>query len=220
MLESLSLPGAARAELLRATDRYAANVYEAADFLSGRGIGEHTAQAFRLGVVSEPAVPEHERFRGMLSIPYLTPGGVVAIKFRQLDPTRSPKYDSPAGQTARLYNVAALHTTGDTVAVCEGEMDALVMTEVVGIPAVGIPGASHWQPWWARAFADYARVIVVADHDLTKDSGKEPPGQRHANRVVKELGSCARLVMPPAGLDLNDWVLEHGARAVKEACGG
>lgn len=192
------------------------NLDMAGGFLASRGLSREQAIGARLGKCVEPAVPEHERFRGMLSIPYLTPGGVVAIKFRQLDPARSPKYDSPAGQTARLYNVAALHTTGDTVAVCEGEMDALVMTEVVGIPAVGIPGASHWQKHWSRCFADYPKVLVVADNDV---SNEKNPGVRHAERVVKEIGSAARLVLPPADMDLGDWVAEHGPEAVKGACG-
>ena len=211
------MSGSQRATLNTATTAYQENLGLAQSFLEARVVSEAGATSFRLGVVSDPATPEHERFRGMLSIPYLTPGGVVAIKFRQLDPTRSPKYDSPAGQTARLYNVAALHTTGDTVAVCEGEMDALVMTEVVGIPAVGIPGASNWQKHWNRCFADYPRVLVVADNDV---SNEKNPGVRHAERVVKEIGSAARLVLPPADRDLGDWVAEHGPDAVKEACGG
>jgi phage/plasmid primase-like uncharacterized protein len=161
-------------------------------------------------------MPEHERFKGMMSIPYLSPAGVLALKFRQLDPERSPKYDSPGGQHARLYNVAALHTPGSTVAICEGELDALVMTTVVGIPAVGIPGASHWQDHWSRCFADYGTVLVIADNDEKEDGSN--PGVKHANRVVKALGSAARCILPPNGMDLGEWVTTHGPDDVRNAC--
>lgn len=186
--------------------------------MASRGLSREQAIGLRLGMCVEPYSQEHSRFRGMLCLPYLTPSGVVALKFRQMEPGRTPKYNAPSGQGVRLYNVAALHSRGDTVAVCEGELDAAVMTEVVGIPAVGVPGVEAWQSHFSRCFADYERVLVIADADIPKD-GKEPPGRRHAERVVKEIGSSARLVMPPLGHDLGSWVLEAGADAVREVCG-
>jgi hypothetical protein len=39
----------------------------------------------------------HELGEGMLSIPYITPAGVVGIKFRRLD-EGTPKYLWPTGQ--------------------------------------------------------------------------------------------------------------------------
>jgi len=217
-LESLRLAASQRSDLEAATAMYETNLDLAADFLTARGLSRDQAIGLRLGVCVEPHTQDHARFVTMLSIPYLTPAGVMALKFRQLQPERKPKYDAPAGQHARLYNVAALHSKGDTVAVCEGELDAAVMTYVVGVPAVGIPGASHWLPYWSRCFQDYERVLVVADADIPKD-GKEPPGQRHAERVVKEIGGSARLILPPAGEDLTSWVQRDGIAVVKEACG-
>lgn len=173
------------------------------------------ANSYRLGVVPSD-YHGFERFAGMLSLPYLTPAGVVAMKFRALDPERKPKYDAPSGQHVRLYNVAALHTQGDVVAICEGEIDAIVMTELVGIPAVGVPGASNWQAHWPRAFSDYTEVVVVCDNDQ-KDDGSNP-GLRHAERVVKSVPG-GRLVSPPAGEDLNSWVLSAGVEEVRHACG-
>lgn len=215
MLDSLTLSPSLRRTLQEAAESYAQDVHLAADFLSARGITETVARGNLLGVVHEP-IPGHERFVGMLSLPYVTPAGVVALKFRQLDPERTPKYDAPSGQTARLYNVAALHTAGDMVAVCEGELDALVMHHVVGIPAVGVPGASNWQAHWSRCFMDYESVVVIGDNDVKEDGSN--PGLKHARRVVKEVRG-GRPVLPPSGLDLTEWVQAEGVETVRKACG-
>lgn len=215
MLDSLALSPLRRKELELATATYASHVHEAGNYLGLRGITEDAALRFRLGVVRDP-FPDHERFEGMLCLPYITRAGVVALKFRALDPERKPKYDAPAGQTARLYNVEALHSKGDVVAVCEGEIDALVCSTAVGIPAVGVPGASHWADHWSRAFADYEEVLVIADNDVKPD-GKNP-GLDHAHRVVRRIPN-ARLIKPPPGNDLNSWYLSEGREAVRNACG-
>lgn len=216
MLDSLSVSPQRRDEMERVVTACEANLYEAADFLQSRGIGEGIAREARLGVVGSDLPAAFDRFRGMLCLGYVTPAGVIALKFRQLEPERTPKYDAPSGQHVRLYNVAALHTHGDTVAICEGELDALVMTHVVGIPAVGVPGASNWQDHWARCFADFDRVLVIADHDAKADG--TDPGVRHAKKVVKAVRG-GQLVLPPAGHDLTEWVQRDGVDAVKEACG-
>lgn len=215
MLDSLIVSPSVRRTLQQATETYAQNVDQLASFLAGRGIDRDAATGHLLGKVCDP-LPGHERFVGMMSIPYLTESGVVAMKFRQLEPERTPKYDAPSGQTVRLYNVAALNTHGPTVAICEGELDAIVMTHVVGIPAVGVPGASNWQEHWPRCFADYDTVLVVADHDAKEDGSD--PGLKHAKRVVKEVKG-GRLVLPPSGCDLTEWVQKEGVETVRKACG-
>lgn len=219
-LDSLKLSSSVKKTLQEATEAYSLNLAMLESTLTARGISGAAASSFRLGVVTEPVVPEHQRFLGMMSIPYLTPAGTVAMKFRCIaHPGKCEgheKYNAPAGQTTRLYNVAALHSPGEVVAVCEGEMDAVVMTTVVGIPAVGVPGASAWKEHWSRCFADYDRVLIVADNDL-KDDGKNP-GLRHAERVVEKTPG-AELVLPPAGLDLSEWVEKEGAETVREVCG-
>lgn len=223
MLDSLTLSASQRATLQAATADFEMNLYRAQDFLVARGVADESlARSFRLGVVSDE-YPGFERFAGMMSIPFLTPAGVVAIKFRCIscwpEPCEDhPKYNAPEGQQVRLYNVPALHSDGDVVAICEGELDALVMTELVGIPAVGVPGVSQWKahPWWARAFADYPDVIIVADNDI-KESGKNP-GLDAARKIAKDIPG-SRVVIPPPGLDLNDFYLTVGREAVREACG-
>ena len=69
----------------------------AEDYLRKRGLSEGIQQ-FKLGYVDVVAPGHEERFRGTLSIPYFTPSGVVAYKFRRLASDDLPKYDSPSGQ--------------------------------------------------------------------------------------------------------------------------
>ena len=59
-------------ELLdKAAAKYAANIYQAEDYLASRGITREVARLARFGVVGEPEVG-HEAFQGRLSIPYIT----------------------------------------------------------------------------------------------------------------------------------------------------
>ena len=211
MLDGLLLSESRRASLEKATAIFEGEVQRLRSFLEPRGIELGAATSARLGWASED-VPGYERFAGMMSIPYVTPGGVVAIKFRRLNGDM-PKYDAPSGQHARLFNVAAFQAPGDVIAICEGELDALVCTSVVGVPAVGTPGTTFLEHW-PRCFADHARVLIVADND-EKDDGSNP-GLKHAKSVQKQIPN-SQIIMPPVGLDLGEWVLECGPEAVRKA---
>lgn len=218
MLESLTLGSGQRAALQKAAEAYGANVDRAAAFLSARLLEREHATGALLGVVCEPAIPEHARFVGRLSIPYVTPAGVVGIRFRCLEDhdckdVGHPKYDSPAGFPTRLYNVSALLSPGDRVGCTEGELDALVATHVVGLPSVGVPGIKNWKPHFPRCFADYEETLFFADADEDEEKGI-----KHAKRAVKET-SGGRLVLPPRGSDLTEWAVRDGVEAVRAACG-
>lgn len=209
-LDGLLVTKSQRESLEKATATYAANVEAVGPYLGARGISRETAVSFRLGSVTD-ALPGHERFEGMLCIPYLDAHGrPVSLKFRNLVDGARPKYDQPAAQQPRLFNVSALTADVDQVAVCEGELDAVLLTQL-GVPAVGVPGASHHRPHWIRCFADY-EVLVVADNDRKEDGSN--PGMTHARKLVKEFDGRARLVTPPEGMDLTDWVLAAGADEV------
>lgn len=214
MLSSLIVSSSQIEYLDRAAAAYAANVDLAAPYLVSRGIGQQAALGSRLGFVATPE-PGHERFRGMVSIPYLLPVGVVAFKFRRLQ-GEGKKYDSPVGQHSRLYNAGVLASGGDLVAVCEGEFDAIKVQQDLGIPAVAVPGTDNWRPHMARCFADWDRVIVFADHDV-KENGSDP-GLKHAKRLVKEIAN-AELVIPPGRADVTEWLMSEGVDRVREASG-
>jgi DNA primase len=152
-----------------------------------------------LGVVVNP-VSGHEQFRGRLSIPYITPTGVVDIRFRSLGP-EEPKYMGLPGAKTGMYNVRGIWEALDSIAVCEGEVDALTLHQKVGIPAVGIPGANSWKRHYTRLLQDFETIYVFADGDQ--------PGRDFAKNVAKELRGVVTLEMPE-GEDVNSMYLQHG----------
>lgn len=221
MLDSLlPSPGQLR-NLTEATERYAEQIDLAGPFLTGRGITKEAASAARLGVVHDP-MPTHERFRGHLAISYVTPvGGAVAMKFRCIadhicKDVGCQRYDQPSGQKVHLYNAGLLATTkADVVAVCEGELDAILCTHELGIPAVGT-AAGTWLDHYPRCFADFEEVIIIADHDVKPDGSS--PGVKHAKKVQSTI-SRSRIVTPPAGMDLGEWFIKEGREAVLKGIG-
>ena len=146
-----------------------------------------------LGCVVEP-LPGDEQFRDCVSIPYLTPGGVAGIKYRSLE-RAGAKYTQHRGQEVRLYNVAAYHNPSDVIGVTEGEIDAIAATERIGIPSVGIPGATQWKGFWTPLFRDFEHVLIFADGDEA--------GRGFAARTSDHVGWRARIVQCPDGEDVS-----------------
>jgi len=195
-----------RALLTEAAERYSNNLTpQAASYLEGRGISQEVSRTFLLGSVVEPSAG-HELAEGMLSIPYITPAGVVGIKFRRLD-DGTPKYLWPTGQKIGLFNVNDLHRASDTIAICEGEIDTVILSGVVGIPSVGVAGVSQWKPWFPKLFESYRRILIFADNDV-KEDGRNP-GQELAKRIKEDLDK-AEVVHLDANTDVNETYLQSG----------
>lgn len=174
-------------------------------YLASRGITREAAGVFMLGVA------DRGEFAGRLSIPYLTPGGVVAIKYRAMDGS-APKYLNESGCGIHLYNAQVLIHAADRVVLTEGEMDAITVQAYTGLPAVAYPGVDTWgkERHWRLCFQDAAEVVVVADGDK--------PGRDAAKRVADSIGSHARVVNMPGneGMDANQFIAEQGASAFLE----
>jgi len=192
--------------------RYEAALPLVSSYLDSRGISVAVAREFRLGGVSEPA-PGHEAGKGRLSIPYLTPAGPVAVKFRCIADHRCAelghgKYTAPRGQQVKLYNVAAFTADldRDYIGIAEGELDALVLTWYCRIPAVGVPGASNWQgnPHWPRLFSGFSRVLVFRDPDTA--------GGELAARICDSLPQATVIELPA---DVNDTLLDKGPEFIQ-----
>ena len=195
-----------RSLLTEAATRYCSNRNEATlSYLEARGISQEVADLYQLGSVVEPSIG-HEMAVGMLSIPYRTPAGVVGIKFRRLD-DGTPKYLWPTGQKIGLFNVTDLHKHTDTIAICEGEIDTIILSGLAGIPAVGVAGVSQWKPWFPKLFESYKRILIFADNDV-KEDGRNP-GQELAKRIKEDL-PAAIIVGLPGNQDVNDLYLAHG----------
>lgn len=198
--------------LLEAAQRYAQAISpEVLDVLAARGISELVAAKFQLGTVTDP-INGHEMHEGWLSIPYITASGsCVGFKFRRIDDGK-PKYGSPTGQKAHLYNVCDITIDSPHIVVCEGELDAVITSGVLGIPAVGVPGVAAWKPHFPKLFNGYETIYVVGDNDIKEDGSN--PGAEFAKRVANEVMNSVIVTLPP-GMDINDYYLAHGADATR-----
>jgi hypothetical protein len=170
-------------------------------YFNSRGISEQALVDFRIGTVLTPA-EGHELYVGRACIPYMTPTGVVNLKFRciedhdRCDDYGHKKYYALSGYGTRLYNVLALAKDSPSIAITEGEVDAISVQSVLGMPTVAYPGATQWQgnPHWPLIFEGYSRVYVIADGDKAgRDAAKEVAGSMRQADIV----SC------PDGEDAN-----------------
>ena len=190
----------------QATAFYQQSLKAALPFLECRGLDEAVARKYRLGVVSRPC-SGHESYVSRLSIPYLSRSGCVTIRFRCLEEhnckiAQCPKYLSMRGDKPTLYNTEALFAAGSVIAITEGELDALVITEYAGIPAVGIQGVSAWNEVFARTLNDFDRVLIVGDGDEA--------GRQMVDRLVDSIPNAIGVSLPD-GLDANEVYVQYGA---------
>lgn len=201
--------------LERAVATYHATVADAADYLLGRGITGEVAKTARLGVVREP-LPGHEAYRGRLAIPYLAANGTVTdIRFRcaqdhDCKEIGHPKYLSQPGHSPRLYNTLIWDSAENIIGVAEGELDALILTHRVGIPAVAVSGVQAWKHYYKKAFEDFEEVLVFGDGDEA--------GRDWRNLVCRDLENATAIHMPD-GHDVTSLFMSEGAEGVLGVAG-
>lgn len=180
-------------------------------YFKTHGISFDIAGRYGLGFVANPLAGD-ERFAGRIAIPYYTPEGCVAINFRALGEA-TPKYLKPHGQRSRLYNAQAYFDAGDTIGLCEGEIDAIAATEHLGIPSVGVGGVQTFVDRWTHLFMDFERVVVFTDGD---DAGKD-----FGERMADLIGWRVRTVACPAGEDVASMCAAgHASVLIQLAAGG
>lgn len=208
------LPAERRQALTAKAQEYASNIDHGMEYLLSRGLTKDVAGMFRLGYVTSG------EYAGRLTIPYVTPAGVVQIKYRCTDLSHHdgfkhshegcPKYLYEAGTGQYLFNAQVLIYAAERVVITEGEMDAIAVQAYTGVPAVGYPGVDSWKahPHWRLCFEGVNEVIVVTDGDKT--------GKEAARRVAESIGIYARVVDMPLGEDSNSFIASQGAGAYLE----
>jgi len=194
-----------------AADYYREFLPDVADFISDRGLTPADAAYARIGYVGDP-MPGHEQYKGRLVIPYITGDDTVRdLRFRALNDI-GPKYLSLPNTKPRLYNSRCLVDGPETVVVCEGELDALIVRSTCGMAAVGIPGANHFtgNPHWATLLNGVPKVIIATDGD---DAG------RKLGREIAKAVRTSRTVPMPDGMDVNDYLLQRGSEELIDLLG-
>lgn len=208
--------------LEQATSQYQKTADQGAlSYLAGRGVPPGEADSSRLGLVLD-APPEHRKYEGMLSIPILKRGTVMGMRFRCIqeackvntreeDHEDHPKFRSMPGARTWLYGTDALLRPSDEIDLTEGEPDAWILSGVLGLAAVAVPGVDTWKanPWWGLLFEGHRKIRLWADPDKA--------GRRLAEQIAKDLGPKVTVVDLPD--DVTWTYRDHGIGALIEAGG-
>ena len=201
----MRLSNSQRQFLLQATQRYATKINLAEEYLASRQLSVGEASIFHLGVVDEP-LPGHEPYKGRLAIPYITPSGVVDIRFRSMH-SEDPKYMGLVGAKTTMFNTQACFVADKYICVTEGEFDCIMMTVKTNHPTIGIPGANNWKPHYAKILDDFDVVIVLADGDSA--------GLEFGKKISRELGNV-NIISMPDGEDVNSMMIKQGSEWLNE----
>ena len=201
----MRLSSSQRQFLLQATQRYSGKIELAAEYLSNRSLSVEEASIFHLGVVEDP-LPGHEPYKGRLAIPYITPSGVVDIRFRALH-NEDPKYMGLVGAKTTMFNTQACFVAHKYICVTEGEFDCILMSVKTTHPTVGIPGANNWKPHYVKILDDFDIVIVLADGDAA--------GLEFGKKISREL-SNVNIISMPEGEDVNSMITKIGSEWIDE----
>jgi 5S rRNA maturation endonuclease (ribonuclease M5) len=199
------LSNSQRQFLLQATQRYAGTIELAKEYLSSRHLSVEEANIFHLGVVADP-LPGHEPYKGRLAIPYITPSGVVDIRFRAMH-NEDPKYMGLVGAKTTMFNTKACFVADKYICVTEGEFDCIMMGVKTQHPTIGIPGANNWKPHYAKILDDFEIVIVLADGDAA--------GLEFGKKISRELGNV-NIISMPEGEDVNSMMVKRGSDWIDE----
>ena len=201
----MRLSNSQRQFLLQATQRYAGTIELAKEYLSSRHLSVEEANIFHLGVVADP-LPGHEPYKGRLAIPYITPSGVVDIRFRAMH-NEDPKYMGLVGAKTTMFNTKACFVADKYICVTEGEFDCIMMGVKTQHPTIGIPGANNWKPHYAKILDDFEIVIVLADGDAA--------GLEFGKKISRELGNV-NIISMPEGEDVNSMMVKRGSNWIDE----
>jgi DNA primase len=193
---------------------------EVRSYLESRGLDKTVVDGSLLGFVVTPD-PIHSQYEGRLSIPFITPTGVVYMRFRCIEELFYPehkdcsdyshgKYEGVSGSGTHLFNVSSLHVADSVVGVCEGELDALAASHN-GLASVGVPGANNWKPYYYRLFDDFERVLILGDGDSA--------GYEFTTKLAGNMPNAIPCPMPK-GEDVSSFIVKNGASAFLEFVGG
>lgn len=202
-----------REELEEAVARYTSQLtLEAAQYLVGprRGLTQDVARIARLGVVSDP-LPGHEKYQGMIAIPYLDKDGLpLAIRFHcfQDHDHRTfghGKYNTMAGTPSRMYHISSVFEAGEEIHVTEGEFDCLVLN-MIGMPAVAIPGANNFKRRHRSMLAGFTRIWVWGDPDKA--------GYEFATKLTQQMMRAKKVRLDQNIGDITDTYAALGAKGL------
>jgi DNA primase len=168
----------------------------------GRGLTDTTINQFFLGW-------DGKRY----TIPLLYRLIPFGVKRRQsdVDDGIDAKYIMTTGSRAGIYNADALAAAQQCI-ICEGEIDAMILTQLGYNAVTSTAGAGSWKEDWARFFTHVKDIHLLFDNDK---AGREGAAKVHATL------RRARIVTLPEGVkDVGElWQAGYAASWLKENVG-
>ena len=176
-----------------------------------RGISKQTLRDLQVSEGSE-FMPQTGKQENTIQFNYFMGDQLINVKYR--DGRKNFKLYKGAEKV--FYNINSI-VGYDTCVIVEGEMDVLALHEA-GIPnAVSVPNGAtlnnnnlDYLDNCIDYFDDKTRIILAVDQD--------EPGQMLQRELVRRLGAeVCYLIDFNGNKDANDFLLEHGADALKNA---
>lgn len=113
----------------------------------------------------------------------------------------------PGANDARLFNVGCLKDAS-SVFICEGEMDAIRLSQEGYNAVSGTSGAPTFPASWAVLFLHTSRVYTVYDNDEAGKSGSKS--------VVEVIPKCRVIELPDGIKDVTDYFANHNREEFEE----
>ena len=224
---------AAMREFIDAAHERLLNSAEALMYLQAeRGLSIETIRRFKLGFNPDWMKTGFRDERGVVKaalgivIPWIAAGQVWAVRIRTpqgsladwLDckpHTDLPKYTSIRGsrQSAGLFNADSI-ADGQPLLMVEGEFDAILAQQDLGIPTVtrGSSGDhKHIKTRWLEQIKRAENILSLLDNDSA--------GRRATEHLKTQLGQITRLTLP-SGKDISEYLIEQqgDAQMLIEQC--
>lgn len=165
------------------------------EWLNSRGLADETIAAFRIG----------EQIQGGKTyavFPFLRDGELVNVKYRNVAEKKDMRQEG--GAEPCLFGWHLIDPKCRTIAICEGEIDAMTLHQC-GVPALSVNAGAGNHQWiesdWMR-LERFSEILVFFDSDEA--------GEKGAAEVIKRLGIDRCKVVKIPAKDANEW-LQAGA---------
>jgi len=173
-------------------------------YLNARGITDDIIIRFKIG---------YGKFyrKYWITIPIKdTFGNYTFFKLRQDPNFGDDKMTYPNGVNAQLYDWEMLTNANNSIIICEGELDRLLL-ESKGVPAVTTTGgAGTFKKEWIEHFSKFSTVFICYDNDIAGKKGAE----RTAGMLAELNAPETHIIHLPetlgAGGDITDYFIKHG----------
>lgn len=163
------------------------------EWLQSRGLEDRTIDAFKVG-------EQLREGKAYAVLPYLRDGELVNVKYRNPDDKKDMRQEG--GAEPCLFGWHLIEPRARTVAICEGEIDAMTLWQA-GIPALSVNAGAGNHQWiendWER-LERFSEILVTFDSDEA--------GEKGAKEVIRRLGieRCKKLTFPAK--DANQWLMD------------